>query len=167
MAMASTVLTSVTASAPASRAAPATSARSATVGLSLAHRGRPGQCSPTAVTTSAVAVGEWANIRRRSSTLGQLTLTSNAVSPSTPARRPAAVAKSSTRCPQMLTTTRAPVAASRGRSRSIQASRPGPCSPTLLSIPSGVWWTRGAGLPGHGSIDSDLTTTAPSSAKGT
>ena len=46
MAMASTVLIRVTASAPAPRAAPATSARSATVGLSLAHRGSPGSARP-------------------------------------------------------------------------------------------------------------------------
>ena len=41
MAMPSTVFTSVTASAPASAAAAAISGRSATFGLSLAHRGRP------------------------------------------------------------------------------------------------------------------------------
>src|ERR1035438_5061246 len=61
MAMASTVLTRVTPSAPAERAAPATSAMSETVGLSFAHRGSAGQCLPTAATTSAVAVAEWAN----------------------------------------------------------------------------------------------------------
>ena len=66
----------------------------------------------------------------------------------------------------MLTTTRAPVADSRGRSSASQAPTPGPCSPTLFSIPDGVWWTRGAGLPGHGPADSDLTTTAPRSARG-
>src|SRR5664279_3909875 len=66
----------------------------------------------------------------------------------------------------MLTTTRAPTAASLGRSSAIHASRPGPWSPTLLSIPAGVWWTRGAAFPGHGSTDRDLTTTAPSSDRG-
>jgi hypothetical protein len=132
------------------------------VGLSLAHRGRAGHDSPTAVITSAVAAGEWANILRRSSMLGQLTLTSTAVIPGMPATAAAALAKSPTRWPQMLTTTRAPVAASRGRWRWVQSSNPGPWSPTLLIIPAPTWCTRGAGLPGHGSTDSDLTTTAPS-----
>ena len=71
----SRVLTSVRASAPAPRAAPAISPRSATLGLSLAQRGSP---HAAAATASAVAVGEWANMRERSSTLGQLTLTSTA-----------------------------------------------------------------------------------------
>ena len=103
---------------------------------------------------------------RRSSTLGQLTLTSMAVRPSTPASRAAASAKSSTRWPQMLTTVRAPAATRRGRSSRTQASIPGPCRPTLLTMPDPAWWTRGAGLPGHGSTDSDLTTTAPRAASG-
>ena len=90
--MASAVLTRVTASAPSASAAPAISARSATVGLSLAQRGTSGPSAATAASTSAVAVGEWANMWRRSSTFGQLTLTSMAVSPSTPASSAAASA---------------------------------------------------------------------------
>ena len=63
----------------------------------------------------------------------------------------------------MLTTTRAPDARNGGRSSATQAASPGPCSPTLLSMPAPTSCTRGAGLPGHGSTDSDLTTTAPRS----
>ena len=71
MAMASAVLIRVTPSAPAASAAPAISARSATVGLSLAHSGQVGaRSSATAASTSAVAAGEWANIWRRSSMFG-------------------------------------------------------------------------------------------------
>ena len=45
-------------------------------GESLAHSGRPQ--APDAVTTAPVAVGEWANMRLRSSRFGQLTFTSTA-----------------------------------------------------------------------------------------
>ena len=135
MAMASTVLTSVTASAPAPRAAPATSATSATVGLSLAHRGSAGQDSPTAATTSAVAEGEWANIRRRSSRFGQLTLTSRATMPGTPASAAAALAKSSTRWPQMLTTTRAPAATQAGQVPVDPGVDPGALQPDAVEHP--------------------------------
>ncbi len=166
MTIARAVLINVTASAPWASAAPATSARSATVGLSLAHSGTSGPLPATADRTSAVAVGEWANMWRRSSTFGQLTLTSMAATPSTPTSSDAALAKSSTRWPQMLTTTRAPVAASRGRSSRTQASMPGPCRPTLLTMPAPAWCTRGEGLPGHGSTDRDLTTMAPNAASG-
>ena len=58
---------------------------------------------------------------------------------------------------------RRPAAA--GSSSASQASTPGPCRPTLLSIPAGVSCTRGAGLPAQGSADSDFTTTAPSVAE--
>src|ERR1700689_4656395 len=64
----------------------------------------------------------------------------------------------------MLTTTRAPVSLSAGRSSVTHAARPGPWRPTLLSMPAPTSCTRGAGLPGHGSTESDLTTTAPRSA---
>ena len=60
-ALAATVLTRVRAAAPASRTAPATATRSAVLGLSLAHSGRPQ--AVTASTTSAAAAGSWANIR--------------------------------------------------------------------------------------------------------
>src|ERR1700733_6599560 len=63
----------------------------------------------------------------------------------------------------MLTTTRAPDACSAGSSSAIQATSPGPCRPTLLSMPAPTSCTRGAALPGHGSTESDLTTTAPRS----
>src|SRR5580693_5034186 len=63
----------------------------------------------------------------------------------------------------MLTTTRAPDSPSAGRSSVTHAASPGPWSPTLLSMPAPTSCTRGAGLPGQGSTESDLTTTAPSS----
>ena len=66
----------------------------------------------------------------------------------------------------MLTTTRAPESCSAGRSSATHAASPGPCRPTLLSMPAPTSCTRGAGLPGHGSTESDLTTTAPSSPSG-
>src|ERR1700727_798419 len=61
----------------------------------------------------------------------------------------------------MLTTTLAPDSCSAGRSSSTQAASPGPCRPTLLSMPAPTSCTRGAALPAHGSTESDLTTTAP------
>jgi hypothetical protein len=92
MAMPSNVLTRVSASAPADRAAPATSSKSATLGLSLAHTGRPGPAATTAPTASEVADAERANMCRRSSTFGQLRLTSTATTwGGAPARREEAV----------------------------------------------------------------------------
>ena len=69
------VLTNVSASAPPASAPEAISTMSGTFGLSLAHRGKP---QAVAAITRAVASAEWANMRDRSSTLGQLTLTSSA-----------------------------------------------------------------------------------------
>ncbi len=46
------------------------------LGESLAHSGRPQ--APEACTAAPVAVGEWANMRLRSSRFGQLTFTSTA-----------------------------------------------------------------------------------------
>src|SRR2546429_6712924 len=107
MAMPITVLISVSASAPAPRAAPAISTRSVTFGLSLAQRGR--RQAAAAATASAVADAEWANIRRRYSTLGQLTFTSTAIT-SAPALASmvAAFWYASTVKHQMLATTREP-----------------------------------------------------------
>ena len=76
---------------------------------------------------------------RRSSMLGQLTLTSMAVRPSTPASRPAASAKSSTRWPQMLTTVRAPAAGQAGQVVSHPGLDPGALEPDAVDHP-------GAGL---------------------
>ncbi len=161
----SSVFTSVSPSAPPSSAPVAISTTSGTLGLSLAQRGRP---HLVAAMTRAVASAEWANTRDRSSTLGQLTLTSSAA-----IQRPGSVFAAATTSsaarpysatvrPQMLTTTRAPAAASAGRSCSAHAARPGPCSPTLLSIPAPTSCTRGAGLPAQGPAERDFTTTAPS-----
>ena len=65
----------------------------------------------------------------------------------------------------MLATTVAPARSSPGSTWSRQCGTPGPCSPTALSIPDGVGRSRGAGLPLHSNAASDLTTTAPSSAR--
>ena len=59
----------------------------------------------------------------------------------------------------------APAAARAGR-RASHASTPGPCRPTLLSMPAPASCSRGAGLPAHGSAASDFTTTAPRRASG-
>jgi hypothetical protein len=160
MAMPITVLTSVTASAPAAWAAPATSTRLGALGLSLAQRGRPH--ASVAAMTSAVAEGEWAKRSRPASVLGHDRLTSTATTPAAAsASNSAARRYSSTLRPQIDATTRAPVASSGPTSSSSHAFTPGPCSPTELIIPAVVSWTRSGGLPGHGSACSDLTTTAP------
>ena len=59
-------------------AAAAISVISVTLGLSLAHRGRP--TTAVASITSAVACAEWANMSFLASTLGQLRFTSTATS---------------------------------------------------------------------------------------
>ncbi len=106
-------------------------------------------------------------MRERSSTLGQLTLTSTATTGlPTPLSIEAALANPSTLRPQMLTTTVAPASRRRGNSVSNHDSRPGPLSPTLLTMLAPDSVTRGAGLPGHGSADSDFTTWAPSAPRG-
>jgi hypothetical protein len=161
-----TVLTSVTASAPASLAARAMAGRSVTLGLSLAHRGRPQ--AAVAATTAAVASAEWANTSDRDSTFGQERFTSTATtSAGASASAVAAFSNSATLRPQMLATTRAPASTRAGSSSRLHASTPGPCRPTLLSMPAAVSCTRGAGFPGHGSAASDFTTTAPREARST
>jgi len=90
MAMPSTVLTSTSVSAPASSAAPAMETMSDTLGLNFTHNGNPHAVD--AATAWAVACAEWANIRLRSSRLGQLTLTSTATTPGAPASIAAACA---------------------------------------------------------------------------
>ncbi len=67
----------------------------------------------------------------------------------------------------MLATTVAPVANNGGSSSASHVATPGPWRPTELSMPAGVSWTRGGGLPAHGSTDSDFTTTAPRPARST
>src|SRR5439155_8707816 len=129
--------------------------------LSFAHNGRPH--ARLASTTSAVAAAEWANMRRRSSTLGHDTFTSTATTPSgAPERIVATFSYASTVNPQMLATTRAPVASSGGSSSSSHASAPAFCNPTLLIIPASLSYTRGAAFPAHASADTDFVTTAPS-----
>ena len=85
------MFTRVNPSAPPSTAPVAISTTSGTFGLSLAQRGTP---QAVASRTRAVASAEWANMRERSSTFGQLTLTSSA-SMHEPAGEAAAAATSS------------------------------------------------------------------------
>ncbi len=92
MAMPSTVLISTRASAPASSAAPATSTMSGVFGLNFTHSGN--RHAAAAVTACAVARAEWANMRPRSSRLGQLTFTSTAMTPGAPSSIAAASAYS-------------------------------------------------------------------------
>ena len=128
-------------------------------GLNFTHSGNPHAAE--AETAWAVASAEWANMRPRSSTFGQLTLTSTAMTPGAPASIEAAWAYSCALLPQMLATTRAPRSLRSGSSCATHAATPGPWSPTELSMPAGVSCTRGARLPGQGCADSDFTTTAP------
>ena len=62
-------------------------ARSVTLGLSLAQRGTvPARPLAAAETASATPSALWANMLRRSSTLGQEILASTATTPSVPGR---------------------------------------------------------------------------------
>ena len=56
----------------------------------------------------------------------------------------------------MLATIVAPVAARSSTTWSSQYWTPGPCSPTALSMPCAVGWSRGAGLPAHSKAASDF-----------
>ena len=92
MAMPLTVLTRVSADAPPSRAATAISTMSVTLGLSLAHAGRPRSAATTAAIASRVADGSEANMCRPPSRLGQLRLTSTATTAAGAAAASAAAA---------------------------------------------------------------------------
>src|SRR5690606_5856202 len=99
MAMPRTVFTSVTASAPAARAASAIGTRSVTLGLSFAQRGRPQAAA--AATASWVALALWANRSRAASVLGHDRFTSTATTQSgASARSWAAASYSATLRPQ-------------------------------------------------------------------
>ncbi len=157
------MLTSVSDVAPASTAARAIAVRSVTFGESFARTGRSRPASTTAPIAAAVASGWWAKICSRAWWFGQLTFTSIATSPSRAGSSNfAARPKSSTVVPHTDAITRAPAARSAGRSSAIHAVTPGPCSPTAFNMPAAVMCSRGAGLPGHGSADSDFAVIAPS-----
>ncbi len=161
--MPSAVLISVTATAPASRTALATSTTRSVFGLSFAHIGK--RATEHAATTSADNSASWANIPRRPSRFGHERFTSSATTcgGTATASIRAASAYSSTLRPHTLTTTRAPAATSAGRSSFNQSFTPGPCRPTALIIPAGVGCTRGDAFPAQGCALKDLTTIAPSS----
>src|SRR5439155_614725 len=136
---------------------------SVVLGESLAHTilSAPA-ASRTPPTTSAASFASWANMRRGSSRLGQERLISHATTPSHTASASAAARYSSTVLPQMLATTRAPLARRAGRCSDAQAATPGLSRPTALIIePPATAWTRGGRLPAHGNAESDFTTTAP------
>ena len=160
------MFTSVSDVAPASTAARAIAVRSVTFGESFARTGRSRPASTTAPIAAAVASGSWAKICSRAWWFGQLTFTSIATRSSRAGSSNfAARPKSSTVVPHTDAITRAPAARSAGRSCAIHAVTPGPCSPTAFNMPAAVMCSRGAGLPGHGSADSDLAVIAPSRAR--
>src|SRR5207244_6962445 len=85
-----------------------------------------------------------------------------AASETTAHNRAAVAAYSSTVRPQIDARTRAPLAASAGRSSAIQASIPGPANPTELSMPPpGASVTRNPRFPAQGNAAIDFTVTAP------
>ena len=74
---------------------------------------------------------------------------------------------SSARKPQMLATTVAPARRQLGQLLLEPGGHAGFCRPTLLTIPPASGCRRGAGLPAHGSTETDFTTTAPRAARST
>ena len=169
MAMPSTVLTSVTASAPAvgGRGGDRRRGRS-TLGLSLAHRGRPhGRRWPPS--PRAVASVEWANMSPPRLEVGarQVHLDRHHLGR---ARRPAASAAARVlvdrAAPDAAPPPAAPVASSAGSSSASHAATPGPCRPDAVEHPGRASRAPAArGCPATGSADSDFTTTAPSAAR--
>ena len=155
------VLISDTASAPASSTALAITVISVTLGESFTITGRSVR-SLTALVTSAAMEGSVPNATPPFFTLGQEMFTSRASIPSTPVSCSANFPYSRAESPRILTMTRLLIP----RRNSIFPSR-NPCRPTFsspiaLSMPQAVSTTRGGGLPGRGSRDIPLTTTAPS-----
>ena len=116
----------------------------------------------TADTTAAADAGWQAKTWPRSSTFGQLMLTSMSATPSTSRSAWASSVYSCTELPAIDTTGRAPRSSSHGRSLARKASIPGPCRPIELSIPLAVSAIRGVGRPARGRRITDFVTTPPS-----
>ena len=139
IAMPSRVLTSVSASAPASSAAPAISTRSATFGAQLGPRGAA-RMRAAAATASAVAAGEWANIRRAVLEVRAADVHLDGDDRAARAgehrgRRGVLLDACGPRCWRPPC---APVARARAARRSSHAPTPGPCRPTRVEHAAGV-----------------------------
>ena len=128
---------------------PATSGRSGSVRAELGPA-RPPAARAWPPSPPGSPSAEWANMCRRSSRFGQDRLTSTATTVGRRAGqqlggRPGTRRRCGPRCrPRPGRRS----ASSAGRSSRSQAPTPGPCRPTLLSIPAAVSCSRGAGLPG-------------------
>jgi hypothetical protein len=138
------VLTSDTASAPASSAARANDAGSVTFGVSLGMSGSVVTLR-TAATTSCVPWRLQPNWMPPSLMFGQEMLSSIACTPSASDRMRETSAYSSTVVPQTLTTTVARRSRNSGSFSRTNRCTPIPCNPIALIIPAGVSTIRGAG----------------------
>ena len=136
MAMARNVLTSETASAPASSAARANEATSVTFGVSFGITGSVVTLR-TALTTSCVPVRLQPNVMPPSLMFGQEMFSSMAATPSASERIRASSTYSSIVVPQMLTNTTARRSRSSGSRSRMKRWTPMPCRPMALSIPAG------------------------------
>ena len=150
-------------SAPASTQARAIAVMSVTSGESFAKTGTPGRCwRRTAATTSAAARGSQAKTWPRSSTLGQVMLTSTIARPGAAAQP---VGELGVLVDAAAGDRHDGAGAALGQPRQVACSRkasmPGPCSPIELSIPLGVSAIRGVARPDAGASMIDLVTTPP------
>ena len=146
IAMARNVLTSETASAPASSDARANEATSVTFGVSLGITGRR-VTFLTALTTSKVPFRLQPNVMPPSLMFGQEMFSSSAATPSASDRIRASSTYSSSVLPQMLTMTVARRSRSSGSFSLMNRWTPMPWRPMALSIPAGVSTIRSGGCP--------------------
>ena len=161
IAIARNVLTSDTASAPASSAARANDATSVTFGVSFGNTGSA-VTFRTAQTRSNVPFRLQPNWIPPSLMFGQEMFSSIAATPSASDRMRETSTYSSRVVPQTLTMTTAPRARSSGSFSSTNRRTPIPCSPIAFSRPAGVSTIRGAAWPSRASRNSPFETTAPS-----
>ncbi len=161
MAIARNVLTSDTASAPASSDARANDATSVTLGVSF---GITGSCVTffTALTTSKVPLRLQPNVMPPSLMFGHEMFSSSAATPSASERIRASSTYSSSVLPQMLTMTVARSRRSSGSFSRMKRWTPMPCRPIALSIPDGVSTIRSGGWPSRSLRKRPLTATPPS-----
>ena len=161
MAIARKVLTSETASAPASSAARANDATSVTLGVSFGMTGS-GVARRTAATTSCAPCRLQPNVMPPSLMLGQEMLSSSAATPGASDRIRASSAYSCTVVPQMFTITTARWSRSGGSRSSMKRRTPIPCNPMAFSMPLGVSTMRGGACPWRSSRNRPFTAMAPS-----
>ncbi len=166
MAIARNVLTSDTASAPASSAARANDDTSVTFGVSFGTIGSR-VTFRTADTTSNVPLRLHPNVMPPSLMLGHEMFSSRAATPSASERIRASSTYSSSVVPQMLTMTVAWRARSSGSFSAMNRRTPIPCRPIAFNIPAGVSTIRGAGCPSRSSRNRPFTAMPPSEARST